>query len=233
MRSIVDEPNRLTSIVVLTRYPDIFAVFQRSVEKYLPGYPVYVVVDQQGPGVDLPPHWNYVQGNQKFSMTGNCNAGWRAVTDGDILYCGDDITFSSENAIEELQRLAYKDPQIGIIAPQVIGGTGCPMQFRGHKIEGDVAFTEIRIPFICVYIKRETIDKVGYMDEQFNEYGSDDVDYCLRIKNAGYKLALTPNVVIQHGDGTTTFRRNNERIHEQLDRMWAKFEAKWGHRNLY
>lgn len=45
--------------------------------------------------------------------------------------------------------------------------------------------------------KRELLAKVGYLDEKIF-YAPEDVDYCLRIWSAGYKILFTPNAVAIH-----------------------------------
>lgn len=39
----------------------------------------------------------------------------------------------------------------------------------------------------CMIIKRRVIETIGFLDENFF-YGPDDVDYCYRAKNAGFKI---------------------------------------------
>ena len=39
----------------------------------------------------------------------------------------------------------------------------------------------------CMVIKREVIEKIGYLDENFF-YGPDDIDYCFRARKAGFKV---------------------------------------------
>lgn len=39
----------------------------------------------------------------------------------------------------------------------------------------------------CIIIKRKTIEKIGYYDEQFF-YGPNDIDYCFRANQAGFKV---------------------------------------------
>jgi GT2 family glycosyltransferase len=46
-------------------------------------------------------------------------------------------------------------------------------------------------------VKREVIDKVGLLDEDFFMYG-EDLDYCWRIKKAGYKIMYYPAAEITH-----------------------------------
>jgi GT2 family glycosyltransferase len=50
----------------------------------------------------------------------------------------------------------------------------------------------------CVLlIKREAIEKVGKFDEAFFFY-SEDIDYCYRVKKAGYKCLWVPSAITWH-----------------------------------
>lgn len=46
-------------------------------------------------------------------------------------------------------------------------------------------------------IRREVIEKVGLLDEAFFMYG-EDIDWCYRIRNAGWKICFYPLVSITH-----------------------------------
>jgi GT2 family glycosyltransferase len=46
-------------------------------------------------------------------------------------------------------------------------------------------------------IRRETTDKIGLLDEQFFMYG-EDLDWCWRAKEAGYKVMYFPRAKITH-----------------------------------
>ena len=46
-------------------------------------------------------------------------------------------------------------------------------------------------------VSGEVIDKVGLLDERFFMYG-EDIDWCLRIKQAGYKIFFYPGVKTLH-----------------------------------
>lgn len=51
--------------------------------------------------------------------------------------------------------------------------------------------------------KKPVLEKVGYLDERFFLYG-EDLDVCLRIKNAGYKIIYDPSVEIVHFKGISS-----------------------------
>lgn len=46
--------------------------------------------------------------------------------------------------------------------------------------------------------RRELFDKLGAFDERYSPYGWEDVDFCLRAKEAGYKTYYTPDAVVVH-----------------------------------
>ena len=60
----------------------------------------------------------------------------------------------------------------------------------------------------CLMIKREVIEKVGFLDEAFWMYG-DDYDYCYRIRKAGYSLYFLPHCQVVH-HGQESAERNLE-----------------------
>lgn len=58
-------------------------------------------------------------------------------------------------------------------------------------------------------VRREAIDQVGLMDEQYFVYG-DDPDWCYRFKKAGWKVMFTPDGRIIHYGGQTTGQMRRE-----------------------
>lgn len=55
-------------------------------------------------------------------------------------------------------------------------------------------------PFVTgcsMMVKREVFEKVGLLDEKFFAY-LEDLDFCLRAKQAGYKLIYVPRSIIWH-----------------------------------
>lgn len=52
----------------------------------------------------------------------------------------------------------------------------------------------------CMLIKREVIEKVGLLSEQYFMY-FEDVDFCVKVKEAGYKIWYNPKAVIYHKVG--------------------------------
>jgi len=55
-------------------------------------------------------------------------------------------------------------------------------------------------------IPRAVVEKIGYLDESFPILFN-DVDYCHRMKLAGYRLLYYPNAVVEHHVGASTSKR--------------------------
>ena len=60
--------------------------------------------------------------------------------------------------------------------------------------------------FFCVAIPRRIIDAIGLLDEEFGRGYFEDLDYSLRVKKAGYRLAITETCFIFH-QGSSSFKQ--------------------------
>jgi GT2 family glycosyltransferase len=54
----------------------------------------------------------------------------------------------------------------------------------------------------CMMVRKDVFKQVGGFDEQFGAYS--DVDFCLKIREAGYRIVWTPDAQLYH-DGLTSF----------------------------
>ena len=221
---------RPVTVAVLGKFPDIFNGFRESADLYMPSVPKVFVRDGNEIKMPTDSKWTCIQGEGPFSNPGFANIAWQAAaSDSDILYCGDDVRFMQQDTVELLREIAYSDPCIGILSPRIIGAAGNNLQVY-PKAEG-ITYSTQRLAFICVYIKREVIDKVGYMDPIFGgSYGYDDSDYNYRTQLAGYKLAVTPRVSVEHKHAASTFTRTGPGSDCRLGE--EKFRTKWGAKAL-
>lgn len=65
----------------------------------------------------------------------------------------------------------------------------------------------------CLMIRRTALDQIGHMDEEFPLFFN-DVDLCLRLKGAGWKVFFTPAAVVVHHHGASTRQLGKELIRE-------------------
>lgn len=55
-----------------------------------------------------------------------------------------------------------------------------------------------RLTGFCVLVKREAVRLVGVLDERFGLGTYEEFDYCLRLRQAGYDLAVARDVFVRH-----------------------------------
>lgn len=108
----------------------------------------------------------------------------------------------TENWLLRLNEPFLANPSIGAVGPI----TTSPNCWQG-KAKADVGFKVLKfsamLAFFCVMFKREVIEKVGLLDEDFGVGLADDDEYCYRIHEAGFRLALAHNLKIVHHHRST------------------------------
>lgn len=57
----------------------------------------------------------------------------------------------------------------------------------------------------CFLMRREALERAGFLDERF-VWGWEDMDYCLRLRQAGWRLALARHLFVKH-PGSRTINR--------------------------
>lgn len=62
-------------------------------------------------------------------------------------------------------------------------------------------------------VRREAIEKVGLLDEDFFMYG-EDIDWCFRIKESNYKVVYYPKAEIIHYKGGSSKKKRLKTIYE-------------------
>jgi N-acetylglucosaminyl-diphospho-decaprenol L-rhamnosyltransferase len=58
----------------------------------------------------------------------------------------------------------------------------------------------------CMLVRREVLERIGLLDERFFMYG-EDLDWCLRARDAGWTVRYEPSVVVQHQHGAASRKR--------------------------
>ena len=197
------------TIVVLSRYPDLFDRVRADINLHTVPFTTTRVLVRDGHAIVAPVGWVTLQGPPTFNYSRNVNLGW-AFGRNDIIMIGDDVRIES-SFVSELRRVAYSDPRIAVAVPEL----------GGQSI------------FVFCYIKRSVIDAVGYLDEQFDSYGYQDNDFYRRYEDAGYHTQPTPEVKARHVGGTSFLRRHTEgaeSMQSACDRMRELYDKKWSNK---
>lgn len=81
----------------------------------------------------------------------------------------------------------------------------------------------------AMLIKREVWDQVGSLDERFFMY-AEDIDYCLRVKQAGWQIHYQPEAKVIHHKGLSGTKNKNQKVksktkhyfYETMKQYWDK-----------
>ena len=168
-----------------------------------------------------------IGGIRPFVFARNCNLGIKEALrdpncDGVILL-NDDALLRSPGGFSLLARAAAQNPEYGVIGA-VTNVTGQPLQFRR-----DIGLRQVpHIAYVCVYIPRTTLERVGLLDERYAiDYGCDDRDHCEAVNRAGLKVGVHDGAFVDHGSLVSTFR-GDPATPKSFDRNYALFKQKWG-----
>lgn len=102
-------------------------------------------------------------------------------------------------------KMLFLDPpdEIWFAGGELDRATGKVKHLGGHEKDGP-AFAEKKqvsfITFCCVLLPRQVVEEVGFLDETLFMY-CEDVDYCIRLADAGVPLWFLPDAKIWHKAG--------------------------------
>jgi GT2 family glycosyltransferase len=178
--------------------------------------------------------------NLGFSRT--VNVGLRAAA-GEQMFVLNNDTWIHPHALEALIDFLDATPDAGLVGPRVQNGDGTLQPQCRRLVPTPVGallyFTRLsrRRYFVtsqdenvthdvdalsgaAMLVRRAVVEQIGYFDEEFFLYG-EDMDFCWRAKQAGWRVVYHPAAVITHfgGQGGTGKRRINATI-EFHRAMW-------------
>lgn len=184
-------------------------------------------------GVDrdlMPKHLvvAWVDGKKPFIYARNCNLGIEAAGGDDIILLNDDALLKTPRGFSAMAKAAQDHPEYGVIAATT-NAAGNTNQYPRQRSHFSPALREDprMVCFVCVYIPRTTIERVGLLDERFTGYGFEDDDYCLRVRQAGLKIGIFDGCFVDHASLKSSFR-GDPRTAANLARGRQIFVEKWG-----
>jgi GT2 family glycosyltransferase len=149
------------------------------------------------------------------------NQGFKA-SKNDVVILNND-TEVPEGWLDKMKEVLTGD--VGAVGPL----STAPMQEQYYK-EFRTKWKGLYLTFFCTLIKREVIDKVGYLDENFEIGLGDDQDYCNRMALAGYRTRLRTDVIVKHHHRVSikeipNIEEISRKNHEYLKNKWEQKQA--------
>jgi GT2 family glycosyltransferase len=82
------------------------------------------------------------------------------------------------------------------------------------------------ISFACVLVRREVFESIGLLDEGYFMY-FEDVDYCRRARNDGWKIAWEPAARVVHLRGGASAENFEERERRRRPSFYYAARARY------
>jgi GT2 family glycosyltransferase len=191
--------------------------------------------------------------DRNLGFTGGQNAMLEARRGRHALLLNSD-TVVHEGALRGLMSYLADNPDIGILGPKLLNPDGS-LQFSCRRFPQPLAALFRNTPLgrlfpnnrftrdylmqdwnhdgardvdwvsgAALLARGELMDKIGYLDPEFFMF-SEDVDYCWRAHEAGYRVVYLPTSVITHAIGRSTDKAPNRmigRFHRSMFRFYRK-----------
>ncbi len=98
---------------------------------------------------------------------------------------------------------------------------------KRHACYMDYVVGSDLVTFFATVFKREVIETVGLLDEQFYPGSYEDDDYCMRVLQAGYHIAIARDCFLHHF-GSGSFSNLNMEDRKSIGNInRERFEKKW------
>lgn len=147
-----------------------------------------------------------------------CNQGIRATTEPFVLLLNPDTTVSRA-ALEKLLAV-MSDDRVGACGPRIQNADGsvqtsarrfptlgrmvlAEFGLRGAYYVNNPGSDVDQLMGSCLLLRRSALDQVGLLDERFFVY-FEEVDLCLRLKQAGWRVVFVPEAEITHVGGQSS-----------------------------
>ena len=168
------------------------------------------------------PHIKAIRSDHNLGFAGGNNLGIKAAK-GEYLYLiNNDTVFKNFNPEVLIKRL-YNSTRIGMVCPKIrFAWDNNPIQFAGYTSLSSITVRNRAIGFgeedkgqydtphqtpyahgAAMMLKREVIDKVGFMPECFFLY-YEELDWSMMITRAGYEIWYDPASTIYHKESQST-----------------------------
>jgi len=178
---------------------------------------------------------------------------------GKYIFLFNSDAYLEENVCPKLAEFMDRNPQIGVLAPQILNPNhtiqqscgflpNLPQIFYWMSFLDDLPGGQFLKPYhvdhdsfyksqhevgwvtgAAITLRREALEKSGLFDENIFLYG-DEVELCKRIKNAGFKVVLSPVANVIHLGRGSMERKNIGAIvgeYKGLLYYYQKHKARW------
>jgi GT2 family glycosyltransferase/glycosyltransferase involved in cell wall biosynthesis len=223
-------PGRVGVVVLDRGRPDDAAAAARSALD--PTLVPAVLVIENGPGSEpsLPEGASLLRLPTNRGYAAGMNAGIRALRERGcdrVLLLNNDATLEP-GALRALAE-ALDDPRVAAAGPVVVRAADGRVESRGADLDleggrfrllghgdptpgGEGRLAASVLPGVALMVSAAALDRIGPLDEAYF-HSFEDVDWCVRARDAGFDLALVLGARVRHAGGRTLGARSPDRLY--------------------
>jgi len=160
-----------------------------------------------------------IRNRRNMGFAGGCNVGLQAAQ-GDVLVLLNQDTIARPGWLRSLVR-ALQEPRTGIVGCKILYPDGITIQHAGgwiqwplglsyHYGQGEQDIGQWDVPRAVEYVtgaamafRRDVLDRVGSLDQDFRPGYYEDTDFCFRAREAGYEIWYSPDAILVHEETTS------------------------------
>jgi len=257
MREMKESTPNVSIVILNWNQKDKTLACLRSLKKI--SYPHYEIVLVDNGSTDDSvsairkefPEITIIENRRNLGVAGGRNVGIKYVQKKKIDYVLllDNDTIVDKDFIAEMVKSGEENKRVGILTgkiyfysePNKIWCAGCSLSLYRRHISA-IGYDEIdkgqydelrevdHVAGCCLMIKKNVIDEIGLLDQNFIEYFTEDTDWCLRAKRKGYKVVYVPRSKIWHRVIKKTSVNERYWYLQGRNLMWLmRKHAQWHH----
>lgn len=160
------------------------------------------------------PQVRFIDNNKNIGFVKASNQGLRIASGRYQMLLNND-TITKDSAFDKMVDFMDKNPKVGACGAKLLNIDGTIQRqggLFGKKFYN--AKQPVEVDFVigaCLMVRKEVIEKVGLMDEKLFFY-NDDLDWCLSIRKAGWKIYFCPQSEVIHYGGYSSKRTFNRHL---------------------
>jgi GT2 family glycosyltransferase len=104
---------------------------------------------------------------------------------------------------------------------------GMPKEYPGHGGRALVTQALSAVTGACLVARRDVFEQVGGLDERL-QVAFNDVDFCLRVGRAGYRIVWTPFAELRHHESASRGGEDTDEKKERFAAEVALMQERWG-----
>lgn len=212
----------LISVLIVTwnRREDVLETIRSVYEQTYENIEIVVVDNGSVDGTIIAlrqayPAVRIVELDQNIGISAGRNAGI-VTAKGDIILCLDSDASPAVDTLTNIVRKFQSKPEIGVINSKIVDADTMKIGKAGwiysenDKVDQDSEFLSYSFSEGGAAIRRDVFDKVGLFWERLF-FGSEGMDFSLRVLDAGYKILYYPAALFYHRTSHQSRIRGGER----------------------